>query len=70
MFTPSIRPRRLRRTPTLREMVRETVVQPNDFIYPLFIKHGKNERVPIRSLPGIAQLSIDEAVYLMKDYIA
>ncbi len=62
MFTPSVRPRRLRRTPTLREMVRETAVQPSDFIYPLFIKHGRNERLPIRSLPGIAQLSIDEAI--------
>ncbi|MGH7456988.1 MAG: porphobilinogen synthase [bacterium] len=62
MFTLHIRPRRLRRTPTLREMVRETVVQPSDFIYPLFIKHGKNDRVPIRSLPGIAQLSVDEAI--------
>jgi porphobilinogen synthase len=67
MFTPYIRPRRMRRTPTLREMVRETVVQPGDFIYPLFIKHGKNERVPIRSLPGIAQLSIDEAIKEAKE---
>jgi porphobilinogen synthase len=67
MFIPSIRPRRLRRTPALREMVRETVVQPSAFIYPLFIKPGKNERLPIRSLPGIAQLSIDEAIKEAKE---
>jgi len=67
MFTPLIRPRRLRRTPTLREMVRETVLQPSDFIYPLFIKPGRNERAPIRSLPGIAQLSIDEAIKEAKE---
>jgi porphobilinogen synthase len=67
MFTPSFRPRRLRRTPNLREMVRETVLQPSDFIYPLFIKHGNNERVPIHSLPGIAQLSIDEAIKEAKE---
>ncbi|MDZ7343385.1 MAG: porphobilinogen synthase [candidate division KSB1 bacterium] len=67
MFTPNIRPRRLRRTPTLREMVRETAVQASDFIYPLFIKHGRNERLPIRSLPGIAQLSIDEALKEAKE---
>jgi len=67
MFTPYFRPRRLRRTPALREMVRETVLQPSDFIYPLFIKHGKNERLPIRSLPGIAQLSIDEAIKEAKE---
>jgi len=42
-------------------MVRETTLTPNDFIYPLFVRHGEG-RTPIASMPGIAQLSVDEAV--------
>ncbi len=57
-----IRPRRLRHTPTLRAMVRETELTPTDFIYPLFVTHGAGVRTPIASMPGIAQLSVDEAV--------
>jgi porphobilinogen synthase len=55
------RPRRLRQTEALRSMVRETELNPRDFIYPLFIRHGDG-RTPIVSMPGIAQLSVDEAV--------
>jgi porphobilinogen synthase len=62
MFTPLIRPRRLRWTPALRSMVRETCLRPTDFIYPLFVRHGQGVRVPIKSLPGQYQLSIDEAL--------
>ena len=57
----SIRPRRLRQTEALRAMVRETELNPRDFIYPLFVRHGKG-RTPIASMPGIAQLSVEEAV--------
>jgi porphobilinogen synthase len=57
-----IRPRRLRNNPTLRRMVRETELTPADFIYPMFITHGEGVRRPIQSMPGIAQLSVDEAV--------
>lgn len=56
------RPRRLRRTPALRSMVRETQLRVEDFIYPLFVAHGQHVRVPISSMPGVAQLSVDEAV--------
>lgn len=56
------RPRRLRRTATLRRMVRETVLTPADFVAPLFIRHGRRMRLPIRSMPGQFQLSVDEAV--------
>lgn len=56
------RPRRLRRTPTLRSMVRETQLSADDFIYPLFVVHGQGLRHPINSMPGVAQLSVDEAV--------
>ena len=62
MFQSPIRPRRLRHTPTLRKMVRETVVSPADFIYPLFIVHGSGVSNPISSMPGIRQLSADMAV--------
>jgi porphobilinogen synthase len=59
---PTIRPRRLRRTQALRRMVRETTLSPADFIYPLFIRHGRDLQQPIRSMPGQFQWSIDRAV--------
>lgn len=55
------RPRRLRATPALRAMVRETELNPGDFIYPLFVRHGTG-RSAIRSMPDVYQLSVDEAV--------
>jgi porphobilinogen synthase len=55
------RPRRLRATPALRAMVRETELNAHDFIYPLFVRHGKG-RSEIRSMPGVYQLSVEEAV--------
>jgi porphobilinogen synthase len=55
------RPRRLRQTEALRSMVRETELNPRDFIYPLFVRHGDG-RTPIASMPGIAQLSVEETV--------
>ena len=58
----SIRPRRLRHTARLRAAVRETVLTPSDLIYPMFIVHGDNVRNPIPSMPGISQLSVDQAV--------
>jgi len=59
---PRARTRRLRATPTLRRMVRETVLGTDDLIYPLFITVGKGVRSPISSMPEVFQLSIDEAV--------
>ncbi len=56
---PTVRMRRLRTHPRLRDMVRETQLSPNDFILPLFVKHGENQRVPITSMPGHAQLTVD-----------
>jgi porphobilinogen synthase len=55
------RPRRLRTTPALRAMVRETELNARDFIYPLFVRHGTG-RSEIRSMPGVYQLSVEEAV--------
>jgi porphobilinogen synthase len=56
---PTQRPRRLRRTPTLRRMVRETLLTPDDFIYPLFVVHGAKQQRAIHSMPGQHQWSVD-----------
>lgn len=60
---PSIvaRPRRLRATPALRALVRETELNARDFIYPLFVRHGTG-RTAIKSMPGVYQLSVEDAV--------
>ena len=59
MVFPADRPRRLRRTETLRSLVRETELRPRDFMLPLFAVSGKGVRRPIASMPGCAQLSVD-----------
>ena len=56
---PTARPRRLRLTQTLRSMVRETELNPRDFIYPLFVRHGWGVQKEISSMPGVYQWSID-----------
>lgn len=53
------RPRRNRKTAGLREMIRETRISPHDFVYPLFVRHGQNEKRMIPSMPGNFQYSID-----------
>ena len=62
MYFPVYRARRLRKSETLRRMVRETKVSVDDLIYPLFVTHGRKVRNEISSMPGIAQLSVDLAV--------
>jgi porphobilinogen synthase len=56
------RPRRLRRTEAIRGLVRETRLTPDCFIYPLFVCDGRGVRRDVASMPGVAQLSVDEAV--------
>lgn len=56
------RHRRLRYNPLVRDMVRETVLTKNDFIYPLFVVPGEGVRKPVKSMPGVFQLSIDKLV--------
>jgi porphobilinogen synthase len=56
---PRHRPRRLRRTPALRELVRETTLGPSDLIAPLFVKEGIAEPLPIPSMPGQAQHTLE-----------
>jgi len=59
---PTTRLRRLRRTPALRALVRETRLTADRFLAPLFVRHGKGLREEISSLPGVFRLSPDEAV--------
>jgi len=62
MQFPVYRPRRLRKNETLRRMIRETKLSVDDFIFPIFVTHGRGIRNEISSMPGIAQLSVDLAV--------
>jgi porphobilinogen synthase len=62
MQFPEYRPRRMRKSESLRRLVRETQLGPDDFIFPIFVIPGRGVRKPISSLPGQAQVSVDEAV--------
>jgi porphobilinogen synthase len=62
MAFPQIRMRRLRQSEPLRALVRETALAPGDLIYPLFLCPGKGVRKPVGSMPGVFNLSVDEAV--------
>lgn len=62
MYFPQYRPRRLRASETIRRMVRETTLSPDNFIYPMFVTHGKGVRKEISSMPGNYQQSIDNLV--------
>ncbi|HZP38309.1 MAG TPA: porphobilinogen synthase [Methylomirabilota bacterium] len=64
---PLYRPRRLRESPLLRSMVRETALRVEDFVYPLFAVHGRGVREPIASMPGQYRLSVDEMLKECKD---
>ncbi|RPJ42369.1 MAG: porphobilinogen synthase, partial [Chloroflexi bacterium] len=59
MGFPTARPRRLRSSPQIRAMVRETDLTPDDLIYPLFITHGRGVRSEISSMAGVYNLSPD-----------
>ncbi len=62
MEFPATRLRRLRRTEALRSLVRETRLDPGTFVYPLFVVSGEGIRREVSSMPGVFNLSIDEAV--------
>jgi porphobilinogen synthase len=59
MSFPEHRPRRLRRTPAIRRLARETHLVPSQLVLPLFIREGISEQVPIGSMPGVVQHSLD-----------
>lgn len=62
MTYPLSRLRRLRKTKGLRQMTRETRISINDLIMPFFVTRGSKIRQPIKSMPGIARLSIDNLI--------
>jgi porphobilinogen synthase len=64
---PTIRHRRLRHNPIIRDMIRETELLKNDLIYPLFVVPGNNIRNEVKSMPGVYQLSIDKLVEECKE---
>jgi porphobilinogen synthase len=61
------RPRRLRKNPAIRRMVKENHLRPEDLILPLFIVPGENIKKPVVSMPGVDQLSIDQAVQVARE---
>lgn len=64
---PTKRLRRLRYNPLVRDMVRETYLNKNDLIYPLFVVPGENVKNEVKSMPGVFQLSIDNIVKECKE---
>lgn len=62
-----LRPRRMRISEGIRSLVRETIITPDDFVYPLFIVPGKNIKKEIPSLPECYHLSVDQAVETAKE---
>ncbi|MCZ6864464.1 MAG: porphobilinogen synthase [Candidatus Dadabacteria bacterium] len=62
MYFPAYRPRRLRRNSNLRKLLAETKLSVDDFIYPMFVRPGKNKKVSVSSMPGIYKQSIDNLI--------
>lgn len=61
------RPRRNRSSEAVRGLVRETTLQPSNFILPLFVTEGKGVREPIEAMPGVSRLSVDRLVLMTKE---
>ena len=59
---PRVRMRRMRRDEFSRRLMRETVLTPADFIYPVFVMEGTGQRVAVPSMPGVERLTVDELV--------
>ncbi len=70
MAFPSTRLRRLRRTPALRDLVRETHLSPQDLLLPIFVEAGLNGRKPIDAMPGVDRLGVDAAVQEAGELVA
>jgi porphobilinogen synthase len=64
---PNKRLRRLRYNPIVRDMIRETEINKSDLIYPMFVVPGTKIKNPVKSMPGIFQLSVDELVKECKE---
>lgn len=64
---PLSRPRRIRRTAWMRNLVRETTLSVDDLIWPIFVTAGENVEEPIDAMPGVSRLSVDRAVAAAED---
>lgn len=64
---PASRPRRLRRAAALRDMVRENVLTPADFIWPVFVMDGDDKVEPVASMPGVSRHTVDQMARLARD---
>ena len=67
MAFPTERLRRLRSSPLLRDLVRETTLDAGDLVYPMFVVPGRSVAKPVSSMPGVSQLSVDRAVAEAKE---
>ncbi|MBM9536983.1 porphobilinogen synthase [Desulfobulbus alkaliphilus] len=70
MVFPEYRPRRMRQNETFRAMIRETRLMPEQMIYPLFVRPGKDVREEVPSMPGVFRLSVDQLAREAKDCLA
>ena len=70
MYNQKLRPRRMRITPAMRAMVRETTLSVKDFVYPIFVVPGEHVKEEIPSMPNCYHLSVDNAVELAKEIAA
>ena len=66
----TLRPRRLRQSAAIRDMVRENSLSVKDLIYPIFVVAGENVKEPIPSMPDVYHLSVDKAVEVAKEVYA
>ena len=64
---PEYRPRRLRRTESLRRLIQETHLSASQLVLPLFVRSGSKLRNPVGSMPGVFQLSVDEMLRELED---
>jgi len=69
MNFPVTRMRRLRTTPAVRKMLSAVSLTVNDLIYPFFVTGGENHENPVRSMPGVAQLSIDRLIVKVEEAV-
>jgi len=70
MGFPVVRPRRLRSSENIRRLVRETVLTVNDFLYPVFVMHGRGESRPVEAMPGVANWSVDVCLRELEEVVA
>ena len=70
MSFPLTRPRRLRQNEKLRGLVRETEISPEHLVYPLFVKEMEGDKVPIPSMPGIFQFSVEGLVREIEEVVS